>query len=47
MILPWKNEKDLEETPEEVRNEMKFHFVHEMSEVLDIALVKKSSEAAA
>ncbi len=47
MILPWKNEKDLEETPEEVRNEMKFHFVHEMSEVLDIALVKEPSKAAA
>ncbi len=34
MVMPWKNEKDLEETPKEVRAEMEFVFVHEMSEVL-------------
>ncbi|MBU0519884.1 endopeptidase La [bacterium] len=38
MIMPWKNENDLEETPEEVRQEMKFHFVKEMSEVLELTL---------
>jgi ATP-dependent Lon protease len=38
MIMPWKNEKDLEETPAEVRAEMEFVFVHEMSEVLANAL---------
>jgi len=39
IIMPWKNEKDLEETPEEVRNEMKFTFIREMSDVLEHALV--------
>jgi ATP-dependent Lon protease len=39
MILPWKNEKDLEETTPEVRAEMEFIFVHEMEEVLKNALV--------
>ncbi|RJP78895.1 MAG: endopeptidase La [Candidatus Zixiibacteriota bacterium] len=38
MILPWKNEKDLEETPKEVRAEMEFIFVREMEEVLHHAL---------
>ncbi len=44
MILPWKNEKDLEETPEEVREEMKFHFIHEMSEVLELTLKAKKGK---
>ncbi len=45
MILPWKNEKDLEETTPEVRSEMEFIFVHEMEEVLKNALVtEKFSE---
>lgn len=39
MILPWKNEKDLEETTPEVRAEMEFIFVHEMEDVLKNALV--------
>lgn len=34
MVMPWKNEKDLVETPQEVRDEMKFTFVKEMEEVL-------------
>jgi ATP-dependent Lon protease len=38
MILPWKNEKDLEETPKEVREQMQFIFVKEMDEVLKYAL---------
>jgi len=46
MILPWKNEKDLEETPEEVREEMTFHFVKEMSQVLDLTLEKDCAEKA-
>ncbi len=47
MILPWKNEKDLEETPEEVREEMKFSFIKEMSEVLELALQHENEEKAA
>lgn len=50
MILPWKNEKDLEETPQEVRDEMDFIFVREMTEVLENTLKPKekvSPEAAA
>lgn len=52
MIMPWKNEKDLEETPQEVREQMKFIFVREMSEVLENTLkpeqvAEVSSEAAA
>ncbi len=50
MILPWKNEKDLEETPQEVRDEMDFIFVREMTEVLENTLEPKeevSPEAAA
>ena len=49
MILPWKNEKDLEETPQEVRDEMEFIFVREMTEVLENTLKSKkqaSPEAA-
>jgi len=49
MILPWKNEKDLEETPQEVRDEMDFVFVREMTEVLENTLKPKeevSPEAA-
>ena len=38
MILPWKNEKDLEETPKEVREEMQFVFAHEMEQVLQEVL---------
>jgi len=38
MILPWKNEKDLEETPKEVREQMQFVFVREMDQVLQEAL---------
>jgi len=38
VILPMKNRKDLEEIPEEIRAEMKFHLVDTMDEVLCIAL---------
>ncbi|MCX6641641.1 MAG: endopeptidase La [bacterium] len=47
MILPWKNEKDLEETPPEVRKQMQFIFVHEMEEVLKYALEDSCREATA
>jgi ATP-dependent Lon protease len=39
-ILPIDNEKDLPDIPENIRKEMKLHFVHSMDEVLKIALVR-------
>lgn len=38
VILPARNEKDLEDVPEYVRRRMKLHFVKHMNEVLAIAL---------
>lgn len=38
IILPRKNEEDLKEIPEKVRNEVVFHLVDEMTEVLTFAL---------
>lgn len=38
VILPKRNEKDLEDVPENVRQEMQFRFVETMDEVLDLAL---------
>jgi ATP-dependent Lon protease len=37
-VLPAENEKDLAEVPENLRKEMKLHFVDSMDEVLQIAL---------
>jgi ATP-dependent Lon protease len=41
VILPKRNEKDLEEVPEEVKKGMKFHFVQRMDEVIELALQKR------
>ncbi len=41
MILPARNEADLEEIPDEVINSMEFKFVETIQEVLDAALVTK------
>ena len=38
VILPKDNEKDLAEIPENLRNEMKLHFVETMDQVLAVAL---------
>ncbi len=38
-IMPSDNEKDLPDIPENIRKEMKIHFVESMDEVLKIALV--------
>jgi ATP-dependent Lon protease len=38
VILPRRNEKDLEDVPESARAAMRFHFVDTMDEVLDLAL---------
>jgi ATP-dependent Lon protease len=37
-ILPAENERDLPDIPENIRNEMKLHFVHSMDQVLKLAL---------
>ena len=41
LILPDENEKDLEEIPEDVRNEIQFHFVNHMDKVIANALVRE------
>lgn len=41
VILPKRNEKDLEEVPEQGKKDMKFHFVQRMDEVIQIALKPK------
>jgi len=38
VILPKDNEKDLAEVPENLRSEMKMHFVDTMDQVLKVAL---------
>src|SRR5580698_8923931 len=40
-IVPMDNQKDLPEIPENIRNEMKIHFVESMDEVLKIALERE------
>ena len=40
IIIPKANEADIEDVPEEVRNDLTFHPVETLSEVLEIALVK-------
>jgi ATP-dependent Lon protease len=40
IILPQKNEKDLEEIPKEIKKEMEFKFVNRMDEVIPLALKK-------
>ncbi|HXZ27236.1 MAG TPA: S16 family serine protease, partial [Terriglobales bacterium] len=38
IVLPRENEKDLPDIPENLRNELKLHFVDNMDEVLQLAL---------
>jgi ATP-dependent Lon protease len=45
-VLPAENEKDLAEVPENLRKEMKLHFVDSMDEVLQIALEQPLPEVA-
>jgi ATP-dependent Lon protease len=42
IILPKKNEKDLEEIPPHLKKGLKFHFVERMDEVVDLALCKRA-----
>ena len=44
-VLPKDNEKDLPDIPENVRKEMKLHFVTSMDEVLKLALEREISMA--
>ena len=39
IIMPAENAADLEEIPDEVMNELNFHLVHDLDEVMDIALL--------
>jgi ATP-dependent Lon protease len=41
VLLPKDNEKDLVDIPENIRKEMRFHFVFSMDEVLKIALERE------
>ena len=41
VILPSRNEKDLEEVPEQVKKDMKFHFVQRMDEVIQLSLKER------
>ncbi len=38
IILPKQNEADLEDLPQEVRDRLEFHFVEDLSEVLELAI---------
>jgi ATP-dependent Lon protease len=38
VILPTKNEKDLEDIPEEIRRKMKFHFIDHVDKAMEIGL---------
>lgn len=42
IILPKENEKDLTDIPDDVRNEVHFHLVSDIDEVLDIIILNKS-----
>jgi ATP-dependent Lon protease len=44
VIMPRRNEKDLQEIPEEIRKDMSFSFVQRMSDVLPLVLVDGSVE---
>ncbi|MBI5645864.1 MAG: endopeptidase La [Ignavibacteriae bacterium] len=46
VLLPKKNEEDVKEIPEKIRQEMTFSLVSEMKEVLEIALINEKSDDA-
>jgi ATP-dependent Lon protease len=47
LVLPRKNEKDLEAVPRRIRREMQFNFVERMEEVLPLALTDQEGEDSA
>jgi ATP-dependent Lon protease len=44
IILPKQNEPDLDDIPQDVRNDIEFHLVERMEEVIKIAIPKKKSK---
>jgi ATP-dependent Lon protease len=46
VIVPKRNERDMPEIPQEVRNSLKFHFVENIDQVLKIALGESPRKAA-
>jgi len=46
VVLPKRNEKDLEDVPESVRKVMEFRFVENIGEVFDLALQEAKGEGA-
>ncbi|NMB60478.1 MAG: endopeptidase La, partial [Chloroflexi bacterium] len=44
IILPKLNEPDLDDIPQEVRNDMKFYLVEQMEEAIKIAIPKKKAK---
>jgi ATP-dependent Lon protease len=44
ILLPAKNEKDMVEVPDEIKEELTFHFVARMEDVLDLVLGKENIE---
>jgi ATP-dependent Lon protease len=47
VILPARNEHDLDDVPETVRNEMRFHLVDDVAQVFELALAPHPSETIA
>jgi ATP-dependent Lon protease len=47
VVLPERNRGDLDDVPQEVRDEMNFHFAMTIDEVLGVALEPSSVTAAA
>jgi ATP-dependent Lon protease len=45
VILPEKNRKDLPEIPDEIKNDLEFHFCSRMEQVLEIALGREAIDA--
>ena len=44
IICPKENEKDLDDIPESVRNELEFIFVSHVDEVLELSLISEGQE---
>ncbi len=44
IILPQRNEKDLQDVPEEIKKDMRFYFVQRMDEVIGLALSDEKKE---
>jgi ATP-dependent Lon protease len=40
IVLPAQNARDLEEVPPEVKNDLRFHLVHRLDEVLPLVLAE-------